>query len=114
MPPVALTPGPRAQGLLNVFTQASKATLDKCSASNFAACFPTAAQYSPATLEELRSQIVSQLERAWRSNFEDILARRDVVRLLNELDTCIEDAKVRKRKAEEKAREGKGVEVPVP
>jgi kinetochore protein NNF1 len=113
-PPVAETPGPRAQGLINVFNQASKATLDKCSSSNFAACFPTAAQYSPETLEELRSQIVSQLDRAWKTNFEDILARRNVVRLLNELDACIDDAKKRKKRAEEAAKEGESVEAPMP
>jgi kinetochore protein NNF1 len=44
-------------------------------------------------------------------NFEDIMKKRDVVRALNELDQCIEDAKLRKRRAEEEAKGGQ-VEVP--
>lgn len=112
-PPVAETPGPRAQGLINVFNQASKATLDKCSPKNFASCFPTAAQYAPETLEGLRSQIVDQLDRTWKVNFEEILKKRNVVKLVNELEQCIEDAKLRKKRAEVSANGGP-VEVPVP
>ncbi len=112
-PPIADAPGPRAQGLINVFNQASKATLDKCSAKNFAACFPTAAQYSPEVLDNLRGQIVDQLDRTWKTNFEDIMERRNVVKLLNSLDQCIEDAKLRKKRAEASANGGP-VETPVP
>ncbi|KAF7677469.1 hypothetical protein GT037_004328 [Alternaria burnsii] len=111
--PIADAPGPRAQGLINVFNQASKATLDKCSAKNFASCFPTAAQYSPEVLDNLRGQIVDQLDRTWKTNFEDIMERRNVVKLLNSLDQCIEDAKLRKRRAEASANGGP-VETPVP
>ncbi|PVH97829.1 Nnf1-domain-containing protein [Periconia macrospinosa] len=105
-PPIADTPGPRAQGLINIFNQAVKATLDKCSPTNFASCFPTAAQYSPEVLENLRSQIVDQLDRTWKTNFEDIMARRNVVQLLNSLDQCIEDARLRKKRAEASANGG--------
>jgi kinetochore protein NNF1 len=111
-PPIADTPGPRAQGLLNVFNQASKATLDKCSSANFASCFPTAAQYSPEVLDNLRGQIVDQLDRTWKTNFDDIMERRNVVKLLNSLDQCIEDAKLRKKRAEVSANGGP-VEIPV-
>ncbi|KAJ4373891.1 hypothetical protein N0V83_002630 [Neocucurbitaria cava] len=112
-PPIADTPGPRAQGLINVFNQASKATLDKCSSKNFASCFPTAAQYSPGVLDNLRGQIVDQLDRTWKTNFDDILERRNVVKLLNSLDQCIEDAKLRKKRAEASANGGP-VEAPMP
>ncbi|KAF2876996.1 Nnf1-domain-containing protein [Massariosphaeria phaeospora] len=112
-PPIAETPGPRAQGLINVYNQAVKASLDKCSAANFASCFPTAAQYSPEVLDNLRGQIVDQLERTWKTNFEDIMTRRDVVKLLNSLDQCIEDARLRKKRAEASANGGP-VEAPVP
>lgn len=112
-PPVAEAPGPRAQGLINVFNQASKATLDKCSSKNFASCFPTAAQYAPETLEGLRSQIVDQLDRTWKVNFEEILKKRDVIRLVNELEQCIDDAKLRKKRAEASANGGP-VDVPIP
>jgi kinetochore protein NNF1 len=99
--------------LINVFNQASKATLDKCSSKNFASCFPTAAQYAPETLEGLRSQIIDQLDRTWKVNFEEILKKRDVVKLVNELEQCIEDAKLRKKRAEASA-DGGLVEAPVP
>ncbi|KAH7078376.1 Nnf1-domain-containing protein [Paraphoma chrysanthemicola] len=112
-PPIADAPGPRAQGLINVFNQASKATLDKCSAKNFESCFPTAAEYSPEVLDNLRGQIVDQLDRTWKTNFDDIMARRNVVKLLNSLDQCIEDAKLRKKRAELSANGGP-VETPVP
>ncbi|KAF2034359.1 Nnf1-domain-containing protein [Setomelanomma holmii] len=112
-PPIADTPGPRAQGLINVFNQASKATLDKCSSKNFEACFPTAVEYSPEVLDNLRRQIVDQLDRTWKTNFEDIMERRNVVKLLNSLDQCIEDAKLRKKRAELSAN-GAPVETPVP
>lgn len=112
-PPIADTPGPRAQGLINVFNQASKATLDKCSSKNFESCFPTAAQYSPEVLDNLRGQIVDQLDRTWKTNFDDIMERRNVVKLLNSLDQCIEDAKLRKKRAEVSANGGP-VETPVP
>ncbi|KAH7405892.1 Nnf1-domain-containing protein [Phaeosphaeria sp. MPI-PUGE-AT-0046c] len=112
-PPIADAPGPRAQGLINVFNQASKATLDKCSSKNFASCFPTAAQYSPEVLDNLRGQIVDQLDRTWKSNFDDIMERRNVVKLLNGLDQCIEDAKLRKKRAEVGANGGP-IDVPVP
>ncbi|KAF2823376.1 Nnf1-domain-containing protein [Ophiobolus disseminans] len=112
-PPIADAPGPRAQGLINVFNQASKATLDKCSAKNFASCFPTAAQYSPEVLDNLRGQIVDQLDRTWKTNFDDIMERRNVVKLLNSLDQCIEDAKLRKKRAELSANGGP-VETPIP
>lgn len=48
-----------------------------------------------------------------RINFEQILAERNVVPSLNELDGLIEDAKKRKAKAEEEANGGP-VQAPVP
>lgn len=112
-PPIAETPGPRAAGLLKVFDGAVKSTLDKCSANSFASCFPTLAQYNPEGLDSIRTQIVEQLDRTWRSNFEEILKKRDVIRALNGLDQCVEEAKKRKKRAEESAKDGAPVEVPV-
>jgi hypothetical protein len=64
-------------------------------------------------LDNLRGQIVDQLDRTWKTNFDDILERRNVVKLLNSLDQCIEDAKLRKKRAEASANSGP-VETPVP
>ncbi|KAF2021950.1 Nnf1-domain-containing protein [Aaosphaeria arxii CBS 175.79] len=98
-PPVAEAPGPRAQGLIRIYDQAVRATLDKCSTKSFGSCFPTLESHNPDILEDLRKQIVDQLDRAWRANFEDILARRDVVKSINALEQCIDDAKQRKERA---------------
>ena len=111
-PPIADTPGPRAAGLIKIFDSAVKSTLDKCSPNSFAACFPTIAQYNPDVLCNLRTQIVEQLDKAWRASFEEIVKRRDVVRSLNALDQYIDDAKLRKKRAEESAN-GQPVEPPV-
>ena len=110
-PPIADTPGPRAQGLINIYNQAVEATLKKCSTSNFASCFPTAAEQAPGTLEDLRNQVLNQLQRTWKLNFDEIMAKRNVVQLLNSLDQCIEDARLRKKRAEAN---GGPVETPVP
>ncbi|KAF2741419.1 Nnf1-domain-containing protein [Polyplosphaeria fusca] len=112
-PPVADSPGPRAQGLANIFNQAVKATLEKCSPNSFASCFPTTAQYTPEILDDIRRQLVDQLDRTWKANFESVMAQKDVVKALNALDQCIEDARLRKKRAEVTANGG-SVEVPVP
>jgi kinetochore protein NNF1 len=112
-PPIAETPGHRAQGFINIFNATVDKTLEKCSAKNFASCFPTAAQYSPETLDNLRQQIVEQLDRTWKAQFEGIMANRDVVKSVNSLEMCIEDAKLRKKRAEANANGGP-VETPIP
>lgn len=112
-PPLAESPGPRAAGLINVFNNAVKATLDKLSNDSFAGCFPTTAKYKPDVLDDVRRQLTSQLDHAWKNNFESILAQRNVIQSLNSLDQCIEDARARKKKAELDANGGP-VENPVP
>lgn len=111
-PPVAESPGTRAQGLINIYNNAIKAVLDKCNSRSFAQCFPTTAQYNPTVLEDIRKQLVDQLDRTWKANFEDTMARKDVVKSLNALDRYIEDAEARKQRAEAAA-DGGAVEVPV-
>ncbi|ORY08737.1 Nnf1-domain-containing protein [Clohesyomyces aquaticus] len=112
VPPVADSPGPRAQGLIRVFDQAVKSSLDKCSPANFASCFPTTAQYAPDILDNIREQLVQQIDRTWHANFESIMTNRDVVKALNSLEQCIEDAKLRKARAEASANGG-AVEAPM-
>jgi len=105
-PPVQETPGPRATGLINVFNNAVKATLDKCSNNSFSTCFPTTAKYKPEVLDDVRRQLTTQLDHAWKNNFEAILAQRNVVQALNSLDLSIEDARARKKRAEIEANGG--------
>ena len=47
----AVTPGPRATRLQELFASTLKHTLDKINGDNFAACYPTVAQRAPGTLE---------------------------------------------------------------
>jgi kinetochore protein NNF1 len=64
-------------------------------------------------LDNLRQQIVEQLDRTWKAQFEGIMANRDVVKSVNSLEKCIEDAKLRKKRAEANANGGP-VETPIP
>ncbi|KAF2110176.1 Nnf1-domain-containing protein [Lophiotrema nucula] len=112
-PPIADAPGVRAQGLINVFNQAVKASLDKCSPDSFASCFPTTAQYGPEILDDIRRQLVDQLDRTWKANFETVMQQKDVVKSLNALDQSIEDARLRRRRVEASANGGT-VDAPVP
>lgn len=112
-PPLGESPGPRATALINVFNNALDATLKKCSYNSFAACFPTAAQYVPESLDALWRDFTGKLGQVWKSEFDSILVERNVVQSLNSLDQCIVDAKKRKELAEASSNGGP-VEVPVP
>lgn len=114
-PPIPLTPGPRASALLKIFHDALHATLQKCSPTNFAACFPTPATYVPENLDGLHRDFVARLEESCAANFEAIVKKRDVVRALNELDARVAEAGRRREEAEREAKaRGVGVEEPVP
>ena len=87
--------------------------IETCSYNNFATCFPTPAANQPAAVKELHENFNDRLGRAFHSEFEKILAERNVVGSLNELDRLIEDAKKRKARAQEEAGDGI-VEAPIP
>lgn len=112
-PPVAAAPGPRATALQKLYGDAITHVLKTCSYNNFASCFPTPAKEVPDSLRHLHEQFTDRLGASMRINFEQILAERNVVPSLNELDGLIEDAKKRKAKAEEEANGGP-VQAPVP
>lgn len=99
-PPVALTPGPRASRLQQVFSEALLRTLRANSYTNFAACFPTPAKHASASLASVWRQLNAKVEASARAEFEDILRERDVVRGLNELDRLIGEARLRKQRGE--------------
>lgn len=94
--PVPLTPGPRASKLQEIFDKALARTLRANSYANFSGCFPTPAKHVPASLESVWRQLNAKLEESAKAEFEDILAERDAVRQLNELDRLVGEAKVRK------------------
>ncbi|KAL2156376.1 hypothetical protein VTH82DRAFT_1121 [Thermothelomyces myriococcoides] len=100
-PPPPPTPGPRAARLQALFAAAAKHTLDKINKDNFGACFPTISQKAPGTLEFVQRQMVERLGSLWNKEFETIMANRQVVERLNELEALVSDAARRRREAED-------------
>lgn len=102
-PPAAIpqAPGPRASRLHQVFDQALARTLRANSYANFASCFPTPARHVPASLESVWRQLNAKLEESAKAEFEEIIAEREVVPHLNELDRLVGEARVRREQEEE-------------
>ncbi|KAJ9483356.1 hypothetical protein VN97_g10049 [Penicillium thymicola] len=94
--PIPQSPGPRASRLNQVFDQALARTLRANSYANFAGCFPTPARHVPASLEGVWRQLNAKLEANAKAEFDDIIAERDAVAHLNELDRLVGDARARK------------------
>ncbi|OQD72825.1 hypothetical protein PENDEC_c019G05695 [Penicillium decumbens] len=94
--PEAEVPGPRASRLIQVFDQALARTLRANSYVNFASCFPTPARHVPASLENVWRQLNAKLEESAKSEFEEIIAERQAIQHLNELDRLIKDARARR------------------
>ncbi|KAK3313528.1 Nnf1-domain-containing protein [Apodospora peruviana] len=105
---LAVTPGPRATRLQELFASTLKHTLDKINRDNFAACYPTVATRAPGTLEFVQRQMVGRLGTQCDKEFDSILQNRNVVAKLNELESLVSDA------ARRKAELGGGTEPPVP
>ena len=102
--PTSTAPGERARKLREVYARALKNALKPVSQySNFAACFPTPAQYCEGALKELHGDFVKRLGTTCETEFDALLYERDVIASLNKLDSLIDDAKKRKTKT---SREG--------
>ncbi|KAK5006818.1 hypothetical protein LTR28_006048 [Elasticomyces elasticus] len=112
--PIPTAPGPRATALQKVFADALGHTIKKCEYGHFAACFPTAARAAPDAMAALHREFVGKLEGGCNAEFEAILADRNVVASLNELDELINQARRRRERAEEQAKaDSRPVDVPV-
>ncbi|KAJ6085984.1 Nnf1 [Penicillium sp. IBT 16267x] len=96
--PESLIPGPRASRLIQVFDQALARTLRANSYANFASCFPTPARHVPASLESVWRQLNAKLEEGAKAEFEEIIAEREAVKHINELDRLVAEARIRKDK----------------
>lgn len=101
--PIPQPPGPRASRLNQVFEQALARTLRANSYANFAGCFPTPARHVPASLEGVWRQLNAKLEANAKAEFDDIVAERDAVAHLNELDRLVGDARARREQEGENA-----------
>ncbi|MCJ1486642.1 hypothetical protein MMC06_006820 [Schaereria dolodes] len=109
-PPIALTPGNLASYLSDLYSRALSKTLQSCSYTNFAACFPTPARLKPDALKSVWEQIVGKIKERAVSEFEDIMVERDVVRSLNELERLKAEAESRRKR---EVVDGKDGEVPI-
>jgi kinetochore protein NNF1 len=98
--PVALTPGPRASRLQQVYSEALARVIRANSYANFAACFPTPAKHVPASLESVWRQLNAKLEESAKAEFDDIIRERETVRRLNELDRLVGEARLRRENGE--------------
>ncbi len=95
-PPLPLTPGPRATLFTRVLSAALTKTVSTCSYANFSACFPTPACHAEHVLQIVWKQIVGGIEEKSRREFEEILAEKDVVGGLNELERLVGMARGRR------------------
>jgi kinetochore protein NNF1 len=99
-PPTQSLPSRRAATLTDAFSRALEATSNKISYQNFATCFPTPAQYKPDTLQKFHGDFVGRWGDRCKSQFDAILADREVVKGLNALDGLVGDANERMKAAE--------------
>lgn len=100
LPPIPLTPGPRASKFFTLFSSALTKSLSTVSLSKFSACFPTAAARAPQILASVHAQIVQSVETRATAEFEEICNEREVVAGLNELERLVAEARGRKERGE--------------
>ena len=101
--------GPRATALTTALSTALSTTLSAISYPSFAACFPTIAAQRETNLRAVHNQMISRLSALATSEFDSILAEREVVAGLNELDRVIAAARRRKQQHADGGGEGGGV-----
>lgn len=94
--PVALAPGPRARRLQQLYSQSLHHALGKISWDNFSSCYPTIASQAPAVLKAVQKQMVDRLAQLCNKEFDLIMANRNVVAKLNELEGLVADATIRR------------------
>lgn len=94
----AVTPaGRRATRLRAVYAQALEHTLGRLAWDNVASCYPTISTRAEGVLRQVQGQMVGKLGEKCGKEFESILAARQVVPKLNELEGLEADAGRRRR-----------------
>jgi kinetochore protein NNF1 len=88
--------GPRAQRLQQVYAASLARTLDKLSYENLSGCYPTVARRASPVLRQVQGQMAERLREKCDKEFESIMATRDVVRKMNELESLVADAEARR------------------
>ncbi|KAJ6446612.1 mind kinetochore complex component protein [Purpureocillium lavendulum] len=92
-----VSPGPRAARLHDIYAQALGHTLRRLAAwDSFAGCYPTVAARAEPVLRQVQGQMVDKMREKCEKEFDNILAARQVVPRLNELEDLIADASSRR------------------
>ncbi|PSR90397.1 Nnf1-domain-containing protein, partial [Coniella lustricola] len=107
----ATTPGPRAQRFQESFDAALARTLAKISIDNFGSCYPTIAAQAPHILRQVQRSMVDRLSQLCAAEFAKIQERYAVVPRLNELESLVSDAELRRRSS---VSEAQGQNKPLP
>ncbi|KAF4999462.1 hypothetical protein FGRMN_2484 [Fusarium graminum] len=92
----AVTPGPRAARLQELYARSLKKTLGKVGWTNVAGCYPTIAKRADGVLRQVQGQMVGKLGEKCEKEFENIMVSRQVVPKLNDLESLISDASRRR------------------
>lgn len=92
----AVTPGPRAARLQELYSRSLRKTLGKIGWENVAGCYPTVAKRAEGVLRQVQGQMVEKLGEKCEKEFESILVTRQVVPKLNDLESLISDASRRR------------------
>ncbi|KAF4465995.1 Kinetochore-associated NNF1 [Fusarium albosuccineum] len=95
----AVSPGPRAARLQELYARSLKKTLGKIGWDNVAGCYPTIAKRSEGLLKQVQQQMVQKMGEKCEKEFENLMVSRQVVPKLNDLESLISDASRRRAEA---------------
>ncbi|MCJ1354559.1 MAG: hypothetical protein MMC33_004548 [Icmadophila ericetorum] len=98
-PPLAATPGPLAQRAREIYMKALTTTIQTCSYSAFAACFPTPAAQKPEVLKSAWKQFVDKCQERGQWEWGEIERERGVVEGFNGLEGVLAEARGRMNKS---------------